>query len=133
VEDPDLRAFYLRLVRAVAQSELQSAEWSLCDCTGWPDNDSHRQLVAWAWRRGDARHLVVVNLSGGDAQARVHLPWGDLGGRSWSLADRLDGRCFERSGDDIAADGLFVSLPGWGTHFLGLVPVALGAAASLAA
>jgi hypothetical protein len=126
--DRELQDFYVRLVRAVAESELGRAEWSLCDCTGWPDNDSHRQLVAWAWRHGGARSLVVVNLSPADAQARVHLPWDDVGTRSWSLVDRLDGASFERAGDEIAADGLYVALPGWGTHFLRLTPVAVGAA-----
>ena len=47
--DEDLRAFYDRLLHAVRDSGLRNGDWRLCDCTGWPDNDSHRQLVAWCW------------------------------------------------------------------------------------
>jgi hypothetical protein len=113
--DADLRAFYGRLLRAVAESGLRDGEWQLCDCTGWPDNDSYRRLVAWGW----PRELVVVNLSDAPAQSRVRLPWGDVAGRTWELSDRLSGERFTRDGDELAAEGLFVALDGWGAHFLG--------------
>jgi hypothetical protein len=112
--DEDLRAFYGRLLAAVAESGLRDGEWRMCAITGWPDNDSWRRLVAWCW----PRELVVVNLSDAPAQARVHLPWDDLGGRAWELRDRLSGAKFERGGDELAAEGLYVGLDPWGFHFL---------------
>ena len=113
--DEDLRAFHTRLLRAIADSGLRDGEWRLCDCAGWPDNDSYRRLVAWCW----PRELVVVNLSDTPAQSRVRLPWSDLAGRTWELTDRLSGERFTRDGDELAAEGLFVALDGWGSHFLG--------------
>jgi hypothetical protein len=101
--DGDLEAFYERLLRAVADSDLRHGDWRLCETTGWPDNDSHRNLVAWCWATDTARHLVVVNLSGSGAQGRVRLPWGDLAGRDWQLADGLSGARFERGGDELAS------------------------------
>jgi hypothetical protein len=109
--DEDLRAFYGRLLRAVAESGLRDGDWRLCDCTGWPDNDSHRRLVAWCW----AEELVVVNLSDAPAQARVHVPWNGSG----VFADRLSGARFER---ELGGDGLYVALDPWGAHFLGWSP-----------
>ena len=50
--------------------------------------------------------------------ARVHVPWDDVAGRSWRLEDALSGDVFDRGGDDIAADGLYVSLAPWGHHVL---------------
>jgi hypothetical protein len=117
--DDDLRAFYERLLRAVAESDLRHGDWRLCECEGWPDNDSYRRLVAWGWSGADARHLVVVNLSDAPAQARVRLPWTGLAGRTWELTDRLDGRRFERDGDALADAGLYVELGPWSFHFLG--------------
>ncbi len=116
--DGDLRAFYERLLRAVADSDLRAGEWRLCDCTGWPDNQSYEQLVSWCWRDADARHLVVVNLSSGSAQGRVQLPWDDLRDRRWELTDRLSGQAFERDGDELAGDGLYVGLDAWSSHLL---------------
>jgi hypothetical protein len=116
--DADLRAFYERLLRAVADSGLRDGEWRLCECTGWPDNDTHRQLVAWCWMTRDSRELVVVNLSGEPAEAQVRLPWDDLRAREWELTDRLDGRTFQRDGDGMAGDGLYVGMEPWSSHFL---------------
>jgi len=118
--DAELRAFYARLLRAVADSGLRDGRWLACECTGWPDNASFERLVAWCWSTDGARHLVVVNLSDEAAQARVRLPWGDLAGRGFTLADLLDGARFERDGDALARDGLYVALNGWQAHFLAL-------------
>ena len=53
---------------------------------------------------------MVVNLSPARANGRVSLPWGDLAGRTWSLADGLSEDRFERSGDELAGEGLYVAL-----------------------
>jgi hypothetical protein len=116
--DPDLRAFYERLLRAVADAGLRDGDWRLCECSGWPDNDSFLRLVAWCWSTAGSRHLVVVNLSAAPAQARVHPPWADLAGGAWMLADLLSDAQFERDGDELAQSGLYVALGGWGAHFL---------------
>ena len=119
-EDEGLRAFYEDLLRAVARSGLREARWSLCECSGWPDNRSHHQVVAWCWSDAQTRHLVAVNLADVPAQAMVHLPWGDIAGRRWELADRLDGRRFQREGDELRGEGLYVGLGPWECHFLNL-------------
>ena len=61
---------------------------------------------------------MVINFSAAPAQALVRLPWEDVRGRSWQLSDSLSGETFERSGDDLAGPGLFVSLEPWRWHFL---------------
>ena len=97
---------------------MRAGRWQALDRTGWPDNPSYQEIVAWCWRDGDRRHLVVVNLSAGPAQARVPLPWPDLRGRSWWLLPVLAGVPFERAGDEMVDPGLFVSLGPWGWHVL---------------
>ena len=106
----------------MAESDLRGGEWRLCDCTGWPDNDTYRELVSWCWSNPGERHLVVVNLSDAPAQARVRLPWADLAGGQWTLSDRLSGQRFERAGEELASDGLYVGLDPWASHFLGFRP-----------
>ncbi|BCY06945.1 alpha-amylase [Actinoplanes sp. L3-i22] len=111
--DPRSRDFHRRLIEVAAS--VRQGEWRLLPTQGWPDNASHRDLLAWSW---DAA-VVVVNFSGRPAQGRVDLlPWPGLAGRAWRVTDRLDGRVFERSGSELAADGLFVDLPPWGFHVL---------------
>ncbi|MGO9904387.1 MAG: hypothetical protein ACLPY3_01500 [Solirubrobacteraceae bacterium] len=62
----------------------------------------------------------MVNLSPADAEGRVRLPWRDLAGRTWGLADQLSEDRFTCSGDELACDGLRVTLEGWGSRFLAL-------------
>jgi glycosidase len=117
--DSDLRAFYGRLLPAVSEARIGSGHWHLCQCTRWSD-DSYLQLVAWSWSNSPARHLVVVNLSPARAEGRVWLPWADVAGRTWFLADRLGDDRLTRSGDELAADGFCIALEGWESRFLAL-------------
>ncbi|NEB00852.1 alpha-amylase family glycosyl hydrolase [Streptomyces sp. SID13726] len=114
--DEPLREFYGRLLPAAAT--VRRGDWRPVTPVGWPDNDTHRGLLAWTWTDPDARHLVVVNDSGRPAQARVPLPWDDLRGRAHRLTDLLDGAVYDRDGDELADSGLFVSLAAWGCHVL---------------
>jgi hypothetical protein len=118
--DTDLRAFYHQLLAAVNESGLREGEWQLCECTGWTDNRSFVNLGAWCWSQGEARYLVVVNLSEQRSQARVQLPWQELAGRTWQLTDMLSGDRFAREGDEMQTLGLHVDLPAWQFHFLRL-------------
>jgi hypothetical protein len=120
--DPELAAWYRRLLAAVATQHVRAGTWRLLEATGWPDNQSCRNLVAWSWDgdHGGDRHLVVVNLSGQPAQGRLPLDWADLPGRSWRLTDLLGEQVFERYGDELASPGLFVALEPWQCHLLAL-------------
>jgi hypothetical protein len=115
--DGAMQRFYTRLLRATHGDVFHYGEWALCETTGWPDNDSHRWVVATAWWRGGARHLTVVNLSPWPAQARVRLPW-DSHGQAWRLTDPISGQTLDRNGDELAGQGLFVDLAPWAHHVL---------------
>jgi hypothetical protein len=118
--DEELRAFYERLLPAVGNGVGEGA-WQLGERSGWPGEESWRNLVAWGWRTDAPRTLVVANLSGGRAVGRVSLPWDDLRGRAWELADPTTDERFERSGDELR-DGLYVELGPWQWHLFQLTP-----------
>ena len=66
---------------------------------------------------------MVVNLGGEPASGHVSLPWDELRGRTWQLADAATGEVYERSGDDLR-DGLYVALGPWAWHLFSLTPLA---------
>jgi hypothetical protein len=132
--DPALASWYRRLLATVASHRVRAGDWQLLDVAGWPDNDSCRNLLAWSWTadgasggvaddvaHGNGRYVVVVNLSAEPADGRVGLGWTNLPGRSWNLTDLLDDRVYERSGDELADQGLFVALPPWGCHLFAML------------
>ena len=120
--DTDLAGWYRHLLRVVAGHYVRAGAWRLLEATGWPDNQSCRNLVTWSWDGdpGRDRHVVVVNLSGQPAQGRIPLGWADLPGQGCRLADLLSDAVFERAGDELASAGLFVALEPWQFHVLAL-------------
>ena len=67
-------------------------------------------------------NVVVVNLGDAPAAGHVSLPWDDLPGRNWRLADGNSGESYERSGDDLR-NGMYVGLDPWGWHLFDLQPL----------
>ncbi|MFE2884821.1 alpha-amylase [Streptomyces sp. NPDC059272] len=121
--DKELQAFQHQLLAVVASSGMRrEGEWQLLDCTGWPDNPTHENLVAWSWTTASGRHLVVVNLSEQPAQGRVRLPWPDLRGGTRQLAELLGDMTYERDGDELVDPGLFVALEGLRRHLVTVLP-----------
>jgi glycosidase len=114
----DLQAFYRGLVKVIRDPAFKEGEWSLCERIGWPDNPSYVNLVAWCWRCGEEKYLVVINLSPMRCQGRVLLPWPDLKGRTCQLVDVMNGERYEREGDEMVDQGLYVDLEAWRYHFL---------------
>ncbi len=112
--DGQLQEFYAKLLKVIDDVAFHDGQWSLCQRSGWPDNASFQNLVAWSWTHDEDRYLIVVNLSDGTVQAQVQMPWGDLRGGSWRLADALSDAIYERNGDDLASHGLYVELGPWG-------------------
>jgi hypothetical protein len=113
--DAGLRAWYDRLLGVIADG-MRRGSWSLAAVEGWPDNRSFERLVAWTWTAAEHRHLVVVNLS--DEQADGMVRWPDVPAGPLTVVDLLTDERFARDGTVIAADGLYVALPGWAATVL---------------
>jgi len=121
--DPVLHHAYEQLLSAVADSGMRDGTWQLLEPSGWPDNQSANNLVAWCWyAETGKRHLVVINLSSAPAQGLVRVPWPDIAGVRWVLVDLLSGARFDRAGNDLVGDGIYVGLNAWGTHVLSIEP-----------
>jgi hypothetical protein len=116
--DVDLQNLYRILLAALAQPVFKAGAWRLVERYGWPDNRSYLNLVAWGWRLGEERRLIIVNLSEVRSQVLVPLPWEDVAGRPWRLSEAFTGEIYTRDGRELRQPGLFVDLEGWGFHFL---------------
>jgi hypothetical protein len=121
--DQDLVDFYNRLLKGVNQDVFRNGEWRLCERSGWPDNQSCQNILAWCWTKEAERFLVVVNYSGVTAQGRVYVPWDELRRKTWRLNDLLSGETYDRSGDEMHDDGLYVDLGPWKYYLLKLQKV----------
>ncbi len=116
--DGALQDFYNKLLAALNAPVFRDGEWMLCARSGWPDNSSFQQLVAWSWVKDDDRRLIAVNLSDSAVQARVQMPWSEVRGATWRLCDALSGATYERDGDEMLTPGLYLELGPWECTFL---------------
>jgi hypothetical protein len=116
--DSDLLAFYLQLFEVLKEGGFMRGEWQLCERSGWPDNMSCNNLVAWTWSTESSRCLIVVNLSGTQSQGRIRIAWPELKEGLWRLHDVFRSTRFERDAAELEKEGLYVDLPAWGFHFL---------------
>jgi len=90
-------------------------DWQLCERSGWPDNMSCTNLLAWTWVM---KHLclIVVNLSENQARANKNSP---AASRTALAATRcVPSTSFERDGTELGTEGFYVDLPAWEFHFL---------------
>lgn len=115
--NPQVQIFYSKLLKAIDNPVFRDGEWRLCECSGWPDNRSFQNLVAWSWSEGSEEYLIVVNLSERSAQARVSVQSAEKGSGPLLFNDVLSGAKYEREGEEVARSGIYVDLPAWGYHF----------------
>ncbi len=118
--DAACEAFYRSLLTVIRNPAFHQGQWTLCASSGWPGNQSCENLGAWCWSKDAERWLILVNLSAGALQARVHLPWNDLNGKLWRLADGLSDASYDRGGDEMQQQGLYVGLDPWVAQILSL-------------
>ena len=116
--DQRLSQFYDRLLTVLHQPALRDGCWQLLQCRpAWENNWTADSFVAFSWTGADgARWLVIVNYSDHQSQCYLTMPWDDLAGRVWRLRDRMDTALFDRNGDELAAQGLYLDMPAWGYH-----------------
>jgi len=114
--DHDLAAFYGRLLKETNREVFRKGEWRLCERSGWPDNQSCLNILAWCWAKDQERFLIIINFGPATAQARVQVPLDDLRGKQWRLSDMLSGENYDRGGDEMRDAGLYLDLKPWQCH-----------------
>ncbi|MBW2621424.1 MAG: alpha-amylase [Deltaproteobacteria bacterium] len=116
--DDELTSFARFLLKEINHIVFHEGHWELCIIRGWPDNQSHHDLLAWFWELGEERRLIVVNFSASPAQGYIQLPpdWvRDV--NALLFHDPLENEKFYRPSSDIEQHGLFVDLESNGWHF----------------
>ena len=115
--DKSSQRFYDNLLTAINAPTFRDGQWRLCERSGWPDNPSFQNLVAWRWVKDNDRRLIVVNLSNNAVQALVEPPWEEERGGTWRLIDALSDVSYDRDADAMAEAGLYVELGPWSYYF----------------
>jgi glycosidase len=115
VVDADLAKFYDRLLAALRSPLVRDGRWQLLDCgSAWDGNWTSECFLAFAWHGdGPGRLVVAVNYAANRSQCYVRLPFTDLAGRRWRLADQLGSDVYDRDGNDLQSHGLYLDMVPW--------------------
>jgi hypothetical protein len=113
--DEKLEQFYDQLLAVMREPVVRIGQWRLLECSpAWEGNWTWDCLLAFAWQRPEGeRLLVAVNYAPNQSQCYVRLPFIDLAGSQWRLADLMGNAIYDRQGDDLQAKGLYLDEPPW--------------------
>lgn len=113
--DDDLRAFYSRLLECLKRPEVREGDWRLWTCRpAWEGNPTSDQFIVSSWQSGERRLLTAVNYGAVRGQCYVTLGLEGLRGRRFTLVDLLGDASYQRDGDGLAGNGLYLDMPAWG-------------------
>ncbi len=116
--DPQLHAFYDRLLAVLRQPIVRNGRWRLLECVpAWDGNWTWDCFIAFAWEDGKGdRLLAVANYAANQSQCYVRLPFDNLSGSQWRLQDLLSDAVYDRDGNDLQSRGLYLDLGPWQSH-----------------
>jgi hypothetical protein len=113
--NPAAVAFFEKILRITADDAFHHGQWNILPVT--PDRDgTSANLVVYEWRSEKAWKVIVVNLSAGASQGRVHFGNRVSPGQTYIFYDELDDVRYSRGGDEIVNLGLFVRRDAFQVH-----------------
>jgi hypothetical protein len=117
-----LEQFYRGLLAVLKSPAVRDGLWQLIECRpAWDGNWTHDGFVASAWQGpGGERIVVAVNYAENHGQCHVPLPFADLGGKAWRLRDLLGPATYDRDGDSLETQGLFLDMKPMNYHAFGI-------------
>jgi hypothetical protein len=113
-----IRKFYSNLLTVLKKPLFREGIWRLLKCTpAWDGNDSGESFIIFEWEGKDGeKALVTVNYSAFNSQCYVRLPYPAMEDKSILFTDLLSTAVYERVGNQLKSQGLYLDLPAWGYH-----------------
>lgn len=113
--EPKMKAFYERLISLLRCPVFRNGQWQLLRCApAWEGNWTWDCFVSFAWQGPDGeRMLVAVNYAPNQSQCYIRLPFTDLSNSNWRFNDLLGDAQYDRDGNDLQSQGLYLDVPPW--------------------
>lgn len=121
----DVQDMYERLLTALPRAGVGRGQATLvAPRPAWPGNPTGQNFVLVLWpSQPDAFALVTVNLAAHRSQCYAPIAFAGLADRNWAMRDLLSDECFERFGNDLQTQGLYLDLPAHGAQIFHFQPV----------
>lgn len=122
--DAKLAAFYEKLLTALGACAVGHGKFEILrPRSAWSNNATDHCFVVVQWQSTpDAFDLVVVNLAAQPSQCYVTPTIAGLARREWKMEDLLGEEKYWRTGNEMAARGLYLALPARGAQLFHFTP-----------
>ncbi len=124
--DPQVRDWYEKLLGALARTAVGRGEGQAIRANpAWDGNPTWQSFVVFQWQgQGPGFDLAVVNLASHRSQCYAVLTAQGLGEHNYRMRDLLGEETYERRGDDLVRQGLYLDLPEQGAQLFHFEPIA---------
>lgn len=122
--DAEIQALYSKLLKITQEEVFHRGEWKLLDVSSANDT-TFSNLIAYQWETSDALKVVVVNLSPGASRGRLLLGTCSPRPGRHIFFDQLNEKSYEQDEQDLAQNGLAISLDGYASRIFDLTPEVL--------
>jgi hypothetical protein len=113
----EIREFYEILLAALKHNAARNGEWQLLNCApAWQGNASNESFLAFLWKAEGASLVVMINYAPIQGQCYTRLPLDGVHGGQVKLRDLMSDAVYDRNGEDLVTQGLYLDLPPWGYH-----------------
>ena len=124
--DPEIAAWYEKVLPALQGTSVGLGHGELIRTSpAWQDNPTAEAFVIIQWQgEGAGFDLVVVNLASHSSQCYALLTARALAEHNWSMRDLLGSEAYERRGDDLQQQGLYLDVPAHAAQLFHFEPMA---------
>jgi len=125
VPQPDVQQMYETMLAASRVAAVGHGQGEiLSPRAAWPGNPTGQNFIGVQWQSQPQEFdVVVVNLAPHRSQCYVPLSVPGLAEFNWSMRDLLGPETYVRAGSDLAEQGLYLDLPGYGAQLFHFTPV----------
>ena len=117
-----LQRFYEALLGVIKRYIVRNGSWNLLECKpAWDGNNTWDSFLAFAWEADNSHMLVCVNYSLQNGQCYVRLPFPELANKQWKLNDLMSEASYDRQGNDLLTNGLYLDMPAWSYHVFEII------------
>ncbi|HQR41583.1 MAG TPA: alpha-amylase family glycosyl hydrolase [Gemmatales bacterium] len=110
-----LQDFYNRLLAILKQPVVREGTWQWLECSpAWEGNWTSDCFISSCWHHSENEWLLItVNYAPNQSQCYVRLPIANLRQNTWILQDILGDATYERDGNMLHSQGLFLDMQPW--------------------
>jgi hypothetical protein len=119
--DPEIQAFYNKLLPLVSEKIFHAGEWRLRELLPEVDRTSEN-LVAYTWKLDQVLRLVTANLDQHPSQARIRFQDELLNSKDYLITDLLSGFSFRQKGAEMLSPGMALQLAGYQARIFDISP-----------